>query len=341
MFFEAHSDGIMSVATAAATAAAAAFSALGATIKFTWDVLKGLLSVLKWVSPILIGIAAYLTVVHFKFLSFVVQFYLYTTWTKIAATATKVWTAAQAAFNAVMNASPMGLVVAAIAALVAVIAYVVQSTEGWGATWSNIMTWMSLGFELFKEGCVLKWLQIKNIFLTGFETIKKAWYKLQSLWDEEGAKRGLAEMEAGRNKRAEEILEARNKVSEISGKMANMKVWEVRSKEKNDDLAGGLTNVPGTIPSTNERVQTAVFAAGGGDGNDLSTNENGSASSIGGYNDAIAAGGQRNKTINISIGDLIGEMTFNGGFAENRENFKHDVARAIMQALGMAETAAG
>jgi hypothetical protein len=61
----------------------------------------------------------------------------------------------------------------------------------------------------------------------------------------------------------------------------------------------------------------------------------------GGANEAIATGGKRNTTINISIGDLIREVNFNGGFDENRDGVQRGLAQAIMQVLGMAETAAG
>ncbi|MDR2564370.1 MAG: hypothetical protein LBC98_10605 [Prevotellaceae bacterium] len=58
-------------------------------------------------------------------------------------------------------------------------------------------------------------------------------------------------------------------------------------------------------------------------------------------NEAIATGGKRNTVINITIGDLIKEINFNGGFGENRDAVQRDLAQAIMQVLGMAETAAG
>src|SRR5690554_7810378 len=52
--------------------------------------------------------------------------------------ATKLWTAAQAAFNLVMSLNPIGLVIVAIAALVAAIVAIEAKTKFFSQLWSTV-----------------------------------------------------------------------------------------------------------------------------------------------------------------------------------------------------------
>ena len=63
-------------------------------------------------------------------------------WSKVASAATKVWTGVQAAFDVVMNANPISLVIIGIAALIAVIVVIATKTkwfqEAWDASWGFV-----------------------------------------------------------------------------------------------------------------------------------------------------------------------------------------------------------
>lgn len=66
--------------------------------------------------------------------------------------ATKAWTAAQAALNVVMNANPVGLIIMAVAALVAIIAVVIEKTIGWKNVWNGVVNFFKKGVDFIKRG---------------------------------------------------------------------------------------------------------------------------------------------------------------------------------------------
>lgn len=95
--------------------------------------------------------------------------------TKAAAAATKIWSVAQAALNAVMNGNPIALVITAIAALGAAVYVCYQNCEGFrnvcDSVW-NVVTdvasavWDSLVKAFEKASTVIKeaWKWLKNFF---------------------------------------------------------------------------------------------------------------------------------------------------------------------------------
>ena len=62
---------------------------------------------------------------------------------------TKAVTAAQWLWNAAMTANPIGLVIAAVAGLVAGLAYLASQYEGWGDQWDIMMTGMGYSIDAF------------------------------------------------------------------------------------------------------------------------------------------------------------------------------------------------
>jgi hypothetical protein len=86
-------------------------------------------------------------------------------WTKIAGAATKVWTGIQAAFDVVMDANPIMLIVIAVAALVAAFVLVVIKCKPvrdfFKALWRDLKTWFSEGINWIKS----HWKLLPAIFL--------------------------------------------------------------------------------------------------------------------------------------------------------------------------------
>lgn len=106
---------------------------------------------------------------------------------------TKLWTGVQWLLNAAMTANPIGLIIAAIGAMIAAIVYVVKKTEGWSQSWIALkeiakVVWeqMKLNFWFFvdsvKYGVERLWLNFQNVgqHIVGFalkvkEAVKLAW----------------------------------------------------------------------------------------------------------------------------------------------------------------------
>ena len=56
--------------------------------------------------------------------------------------------------------------------------------------------------------------------------------------------------------------------------------------------------------------------------------------------EAVATGGQRNTSINISLKSLVESMTFEGTAAQNAEQVERDMAQTLLRVLNMAASAA-
>ena len=107
--------------------------------------------------------------------------------TKIAAAATKVWAGVQLAFNAVMSANPIALVIIAIAALIAIVILVVKNWDAVTAAVKRVWNWFmklldnpliataALVFAPFFAipAMIIKhWEPIKAFFIGLWETLK-------------------------------------------------------------------------------------------------------------------------------------------------------------------------
>ena len=54
---------------------------------------------------------------------------------------------------------------------------------------------------------------------------------------------------------------------------------------------------------------------------------------------AIATGGKRSTTINISLGALVDKLVFEGGYEGSRDDMQRDLENRLIQVLQMAATA--
>lgn len=320
-FFERNREDITSVVSTIVSV----IHSIGSVV---WNAFGGIASFFNWfidgvrrTSPVFVVVAGAITGV-------VAAMILYKTWSLAVIAVTNLWAWAQKILNIVMTANPVGLIIAGVVALIAIIAYVAATTTGWGKTWSNVMQWMKLGISLFKNAITLHWLAIQDAFFSGFEMIERGWYKLQSLWNKKSAQEGLQRLEAERNKRAEEILALQNKMKSTASEMLQMKVWEVRSNGKTlKDVTKDVGSKLGINTSLIDTVNSGSSGIGVGGSGGQSTNE------------AIVTGGTRNTTINIRFNDMVGSMHFEGGIQENESELRRRVIEIMASVLGSAETA--
>lgn len=114
-------------------------------------------------------------------------FILIISWGKImtaAANAIKVVRTAMLAFNAVLLANPIGLVVAAIAGLVAAFIYLWNNVEGfrnfWKKTWNTIKSLASSAGKSIKKALVDAWNGIKKAWSSVGKFFKNIWSGIKS-----------------------------------------------------------------------------------------------------------------------------------------------------------------
>lgn len=256
--------------------------------------------------------------------------------------AVKGWVLVQGILNAVLTANPIGVIILLVAALIAAIVAVVSKTQGWGETWGNLMEYLKLTFEQCGAWLHKKWLEIENFFVTGFETIAEGWYKVQSLWDSDGAAEGLARIEEQRNRRLEAIAEVQDKIDELNQARHDIDIWQVKWKESDekgeDGLAGtikGLAAGKGEhgLAGTMDGLMSAVNAGlGGGGSKELDSALDKSVT-------ATAMGGTRNTTVNINLGKMVESINFNGSVGENAGDIERKFEELFLRVLYMAQNA--
>lgn len=109
--------------------------------------------------------------------------------TKLASAATAVWTVAQKALNLVLTLNPIGLVIAAIAALVAGIAIAYNHFEGFREVCDKV-------WEAVKQVAAAVWDYLVAAFERASEVIQKAWQWLKNFFGIEDASDAEASAEA-------------------------------------------------------------------------------------------------------------------------------------------------
>lgn len=285
--------------------------------------------------------------------------------------------AAQNGLNAAMWANPIGIIIALIIGLIAVIAYIIYQTEGWGAAWDNTLGTMKSLWAMTVSGFQMSWLGFQHVFLTGIELIQMQWYKLKSLWDEEGAKQGINKIKEASDSRKKALVEKAAEVNghtkdylTYTGKAANSVKWKDKSlTDIKDDMMGklGMNNskvVPGSEGELQQRLQNAMdFKSKQKIGSEkykwaenrikelqdklgMSSSPgpaNKGAKGLGSRsNDSIATGGTKNTTINITLDNIVGVLTVTGkDFKEAKDKLQTEVTDAVVRALNMGTSTAG
>jgi phage-related protein len=114
-------------------------------------------------------------------------------WSKIAAAATRVWTAVQAAFDVVMDANPIGIIIIAIAALVAAIVILTIKFKAmrdfWKAAWADIKMVALDVFHALEPALKayvtfwkLQWDVVKTVGLAAFRILEGAVKLYVAFW---------------------------------------------------------------------------------------------------------------------------------------------------------------
>jgi len=104
-------------------------------------------------------------------------------WTVITTAATAV----QAAFNLIMSANPIALVVIAIAALVAGLVYFFTQTETGKAIWAGFTKFIGEAWANVSTWVKATWAKVSSAFSAGYEAVKgflnQVWNVIKTVWN--------------------------------------------------------------------------------------------------------------------------------------------------------------
>lgn len=261
-------------------------------------------------------------------------------WAGIVTTAKWAWAAAQNGLNLALLACPVTWIIAAVIGLIAVIGYVCYKVQGWGTLWDGTVGFMKHSFLGFVESVKLYFSTMINGLMIGLDKIKLGWYKFKEavgLGDSAKNQAAIARINADIENRQQAIIEGAKRVADHAAKArASLDGIRLRwdSERSLGDVAAKLKTSLGIASPSLPGMGGELAANTPGRGNGTS----GSTAGAGAVS-AIATGGKRSTTINISLGALVDKLVFEGGYEGSRDDMQRDLENRLIQVLQMAATA--
>ncbi len=323
-FFENNQDKIQKAVEATARIIKRLFRAIWAVVSTVYEAFSSFINGIKDGNPVFVGLAAVITGVTTAMLIMKGAQMASAAWSAIVVFWNNIQTASWWKLNASMLANPVTWIIAGIIALIALITFLIVKVDGWGITWKNLMVYLDVSWRMFRTQFEITWLEAQDTFLSGIELIERAWYKLQSLWDKDAARAGLAKIEGKQFERAAEIAAAHGKMAELTAQRDAIKVFQLKWNDtKLSDVVGGLKE---NLGISNPAVPGADFSNRDGDGT----------SAVSAVTNNVTAGGTRNTDITIHIGNMVENINFDGGTAENAHDVEQRFTELLLRALNMA-----
>lgn len=217
---------------------------------------------------------------------------------------TKLLTAKQWLLNIAMNANPVGLVVAAITALVAIVTICIKKYDEWGAALTLILGPLGLVINMvmsFKR----HWDSIAEAFksdgiIAGIKRIGQVLldavlYPIQQLFETLGADSIAGKLRAMREQMHTAIIPGQSGDSTMGG-------------EGSSSLTNAITPAASTAMNSGAN--------------------------------SVTTGGTRNTQITISLGSLVHNISYNGGIERNTRETTQDIQEALLRVLNAAAATA-
>lgn len=269
-----------------------------AVLPYVSDTIRIITETIRGQHPALTALAAVIGAVG-------VALATYNTYMKLAEIRTTILTAKQWLLNIAMDANPVGLVVAAITALVAIVAVCIHKYDEWGA--ALLMVTGPLGF-------------IVNVI----QAIRRNWDDIVNTFRTDGIIAGVKKIGAA-------ILDAivyplQQMLSIIGLDSMAGRLGQLR-KKLGVNLGGGIT--PG------EEGSSTMGGAADKVSNPINTKNIASGVS------SVATGGTRNTSITISMGSLVHQINYQGGIEKNSRETTQDLQEALLRVLNAAANTAG
>jgi TP901 family phage tail tape measure protein len=255
--------------------------------------------------------------------------------TDIATGATTRWKVVQAAFNTTMWANPVTWITLAVIALVAVIAYAIYKTDGWGKAWDHTVKGATYIWQGFTAMAQLAWDGMVNGIMIGLNRVKSGWYEFRNdvgLGETGDNDAMIAGIEADTERRKKELVDGATNVATLNAKAAvefRAAAGSIHTNDKTlQDGTNGISKAIGLPGATG-----AGSGAGGGHATGLAKTGRQA-------NQAIATGGTRNTTVNIHIGNQIGSFTISTsnlqeGTQKLRDMIIDETTRAIQMGAAL------
>ncbi|MCD8177312.1 MAG: hypothetical protein LUE98_07770 [Tannerellaceae bacterium] len=255
-------------------------------------------------------------------------------WSGIVTAAKWLWTAAQWALNAAMYANPIVWIITLIIGLIGVITYVCYKIDGWRSLWEGVVGFMKHVFLGYVESVKLYWDTMINGILIGIDKIKLGWYKFKEecgIGNSDENQRAIAEINKSVEDRQNAILDGAKKVLHHANKAKESlsgidMSWT--SERSLSDLTSSMKAKLGIETPSIPGMNPAHSGTGSEGDNTLSS----------GAVNSIATGGSKSTTINITLGNLVENLIFEGGYEGSRDEMMRDLESQLIRVLQMAKS---
>lgn len=137
---------------------------------------------------------------------------------------TKAWTAAQWLLNVALTANPIGIIIVAIGALIAIIVLIVSKVEGWGEAWKHTFEGAKLVFKAYVAFVKLYFNTLVNGIMIGLNYIMLGWYKFKQamgLGDENQNMQAIKRIQQDTEARKKAITDGIKEVADLSARAVN------------------------------------------------------------------------------------------------------------------------
>ena len=233
--------------------------------------------------------------------------------TSLVTTATKVWAAAQAVVNAVMNVNPIVLIVSAVMALIGVIAMAIKRYDEWGAAFLALL------------GPI-------GMLVNGFMAINRNWQSVVDSFKGDGILAGLKRIGIvlldAILMPVQQLLEILSNIPGV-GDLAGRGASAIANMRKSLDLIPEKKRSAEEKREGDETLQTLQMIE-----KHTAENRSSAADAVGG----IQGGGP--KVINIEIGKFFDNIVFNTqGVRESAAEVEQIVLETLARALQQGATA--
>lgn len=266
--------------------------------------------------------------------------------TALLSVGTGIATAAQWAWNVAMTANPIGLIIAGIAALIAIIAYVVYAFDGWGAAWAHTVKAAKLGWEGFVGTFELLWLKVKNSFMNGIDSIQLGWYKFKNavgLGDQSENNEMIAKINGDADARKKAIIDGQKKVKSANDGAAKEAILAVNSMRRNGKGFGTImTDIKAKIGIETPKLKTEKKEPESKKDKNAFDVSKGSIipatkpiAGVGAKEKKEGGSGSGSGSRSITIGKLIENMHIHvgGTIRESKESIKQSITEVLLTAV--------
>ncbi|WP_285470040.1 tape measure protein [Weeksella virosa] len=250
--------------------------------------------------------------------------------------------------NAAMYANPIGLVIAGVVALVAVIGYLIYKVDGWGKAWEYTVQGAKLIWQTFVSAAKFGFEAFVGGIMIGINKIQIAWFKFKNAI-------GLGDSSQNDSIIASLNSSVDSQKEKIKSSWKDVKDNAVASGKAFRDAAGSLTwskdkSITDVFRATKEKLMpsSGIADAKGGVGTMSGLGGNGVETSLGGAgkqgasktNQATTTGGSKSNYITINLDALIKGLTINSENSDDSSNqLQNKTTDALLRVLAMATTA--